>query len=126
MLQKIFKAFTAISMAVILFSPASVLALSASQKAVCAGAGGSDMGSYCATSGPSAPSVAQKAVIVFSVVIGFIAVVMLMIGGVKYMTSQGDPQSISSAKNTILYAIVGILVAAMAQGIAKYVINQVQ
>lgn len=59
---------------------------------------------------------------IFSAIIGIIAVVMIMIGGLKYMTSQGDAAAVNSAKNTILYAAVGIVVALLAQVIARFVV----
>lgn len=59
-----------------------------------------------------------------SFVVGVAAVIMLIIGGLKYITSSGDSSGINSAKNTILYAIVGIIVAAFAQGLVRLVLNR--
>lgn len=56
--------------------------------------------------------------------LGAIAVVVIVIGGIKYTTSDGDSSKIQSAKNTILYAIVGIIVALLAFAIVSFVINQ--
>ncbi len=53
---------------------------------------------------------------------GIIAVIMVIIGGIKYVTSSGDAQAITSAKNTILYAIIGVVVAIMAFAIVNWVI----
>jgi len=58
-------------------------------------------------------------------VIGFVSIIMIMIGGFRYITSAGDSNSTSAAKNTILYAVIGLVVVAMAQVIARFVINQV-
>lgn len=57
-------------------------------------------------------------------VLGIIAVIMIIFGGFKYMTANGDSSKISSAKNTILYSVVGLVVAIMAWGIVAFVINQ--
>jgi multisubunit Na+/H+ antiporter MnhB subunit len=54
-------------------------------------------------------------------VIGAIAVIMLIIGGFRYVVSQGDPASTKAAKDTILYAIVGLIVAILAYAIVNYV-----
>lgn len=62
---------------------------------------------------------------ILSVIIGVIAVVMIMIGGLKYIMSNGDPAQTATAKNTILYAIVGLVVVAMAQIIVKFVLTKV-
>lgn len=55
-------------------------------------------------------------------VIGVVAVIMLIIGGFKYITSNGDSNQIHSAKNTILYAIIGLVVAILGQLIVRYVV----
>lgn len=55
-------------------------------------------------------------------IIGAIAVIMLIIGGIRYTVSQGDSAAVQSAKNTILYAIIGIIVAILAYAIVNFVI----
>lgn len=59
-------------------------------------------------------------------VIGAIAVVMLIIGGVRYVVSAGDQNAVTSAKNTILYAIIGIIVAFLAYAAIGFVTSQLQ
>ncbi len=61
---------------------------------------------------------------VFSAIVGIIAVVMIIVGGVKYITSQGESANITSAKNTILYALVGLVVVALAQVIVRFVLTR--
>lgn len=61
---------------------------------------------------------------IFSLVVGVVAVIMIIIGGLKYITSSGDSNNITSAKNTILYAIIGLVVVALAQFIVKFVLNK--
>lgn len=55
--------------------------------------------------------------------IGAISVIMLIIGGIRYVVSGGDQAAVTSAKNTILYAIVGIVVAFLAFAAVDFVIN---
>lgn len=57
-------------------------------------------------------------------IIGAIAVIMLIIGGIRYTVSQGDQNAITGAKNTILYAIIGIVVAVLAFGAVQFVTSQ--
>ncbi len=57
-------------------------------------------------------------------IIGAIAVIMLIVGGIRYVLSQGDQSAITSAKNTILYAIIGIVVAMLAFGAVNFVTTQ--
>lgn len=56
-------------------------------------------------------------------IIGAISVIMLIIGGIRYVVSGGDSGAITSAKNTILYAIVGIVVAILAYALVNFVIG---
>lgn len=55
---------------------------------------------------------------------GIIAVIMVVIGGLRYITSDGDPQKANQAKNTILYALIGVTVAVLAFSIVNFVIAQ--
>lgn len=55
--------------------------------------------------------------------IGAISVIMLIIGGIRYTVSGGDSSAVTSAKNTILYAIVGIIVALLAYAIVNFVLG---
>lgn len=57
-------------------------------------------------------------------VLGAIAVIVIVIGGIRYATSNGDSGQIKSAKDTILYAVVGLVVALLAYAIVRFVLNQ--
>ncbi len=54
-----------------------------------------------------------------------ISVFMLIFGGLKYITSGGESSGITGAKNTILYAIIGLVVVGLAQIIVQFVLNRV-
>ena len=56
-------------------------------------------------------------------IIGAISVIMLIIGGIRYTISGGDSSAVTAAKNTILYAIVGIVVALFAYAIVNFVLD---
>ena len=56
-------------------------------------------------------------------VLGAIAVIVIVIGGIRYATSGGDSGQISAAKNTILYAVVGLVVAILAYAIVNFVLG---
>ena len=56
-------------------------------------------------------------------VIGAISVIMLIIGGIRYVLSGGDSSAVTSAKNTILYAVIGIVVAILAYAMVNFVIT---
>ena len=57
------------------------------------------------------------------VVLGAVSVLVIALGGVRYILSHGDTRIIEDSKNQIFYAIVGLLVALMAQAIAVFVIK---
>ena len=61
----------------------------------------------------------------FSIVVGLVAVIMIVVGGFKYITSGGDSGNITSAKNTIVYAVIGLVIVALAQFVVKFVLNKV-
>lgn len=70
------------------------------------------------------PSMAMIIVNTMLVVLGMAAVVMIVIGGVYYATSGGDAAKIKTGKETILYAVVGLIVALLAFAIVNFVIGR--
>ena len=65
---------------------------------------------------------------ILNVIIGVLAtvcVVVIVIGGVQYMTSSGDAGKVKKAKDTILYAVIGLVVCALAATIVNFVIAKV-
>lgn len=58
-------------------------------------------------------------------VIGIVAVIVLIVGGLSYLTSQGDAGKVAKAKNTILYGLVGMMVALLAFAIVNFVLASV-
>lgn len=61
---------------------------------------------------------------IFSIIVGVVAVIMIIVGGLKYITSNGDSNNVTSAKNTILYAIIGLVVVALAQFVVRFVLSK--
>lgn len=57
-------------------------------------------------------------------IVGIISVVVIIIGGIMYATSSGDAGQVTKAKNTVLYAVVGLVVAILAFAIVKFVISK--
>jgi hypothetical protein len=56
-------------------------------------------------------------------ILGAIAVIMIIIGGVRYTTSNGDSSAIKGAKDTILYSVVGLVVAILAYAIVNFILG---
>ena len=57
-------------------------------------------------------------------IVGILAVVMIIIGGIQYTTSAGDQNAVTKAKNTILYGIVGLVIAVLAYAIVSFVVTK--
>lgn len=61
---------------------------------------------------------------IFSIIIGIIAVIMILIGGLKFITSSGDSNKITSAKQTIIYAVIGLIIVALAQFFVRFILSK--
>ena len=58
-------------------------------------------------------------------IIGAVSVIMLIYGGIRYTTSGGNANSVTAAKNTIMYSIIGLVVAILAFAVVQFVVTQV-
>lgn len=56
-------------------------------------------------------------------IVGIVAVIMLIVGGIRYVVSGGDSKKVTDAKNTVLYAIIGLVIAFFAYAIVNFVIS---
>lgn len=54
-------------------------------------------------------------------IVGAVSVIMIIIGGLRYAIAQGDSKAVEAAKNTILYAVIGVVVAIVAFGVVNFV-----
>ena len=69
-------------------------------------------------------SLVKQFVNIFLFAVGALSVIMLIWGGIRYTTSAGDSNKVTAAKNTVLYAIVGLVVAILAYAIVNMVIDK--
>lgn len=100
-------------------------AASGSRAGVCEGiAMATGQGCDDATAASGVNNIIGTVVNVLSIAVGIIAVIMIIIGGLKYITSSGDSNNVTSAKNTILYAVVGLVIVAIAQFIVRFVVSK--
>lgn len=89
------------------------------------GATGSD--ASCGDNGATGVSnLIGNVIKILSDAVGIAAVIMLIIAGLKYVTASGDSNAISSAKSTVIYALVGLAIAALAQILVVFVIGSVK
>jgi hypothetical protein len=84
-------------------------------------------GSVCdtPTESTSITDIVKKVINILSWAVGVISVIMIIIAGFKYVTSGGKNESVTGAKNTILYAIIGLVIVALAQVIVRFVLSNV-
>ena len=69
-------------------------------------------------------STIKLAIRIFQIVVGLIAIFYVITGGLKYITSGGDSAGVTGAKNTILYAAIGLVVVALAEVVVQFVLNR--
>lgn len=65
-----------------------------------------------------------KVIRILSVIVGVVSVFVMIISGVKYMTSNGEPNRVNSAKDSLLYAVIGLALVALSQSIVIFVLNK--
>lgn len=119
--------FIKLGVAVSALMPIPALALQTGPAQECSNDLTLNNGANCAASSSNATNlfnsggVFQTVSNVLIFIVGAVAVIMLIIGGLRYVISQGDKGNVESAKNTILYAVIGIVVAVMAYAIVNFV-----
>lgn len=99
------------------------------QSGVCGGADtltlNSTNGNQCAITEPTSINGTITTVVnIISIVVGVLAVIMIIVGGFRYITSGGKEEGVKGAKNTILYALIGLIIVALAQVIVRFVLSK--
>lgn len=108
-----------------LLSPAhQASALTANQQAVCDSIGSTDCGTTNTNGGTNVNTLIRTTINLFSAVVGIVAVIMILVSGFKYITAAGDAAKVTSAKSTLVYALVGLVIVALAQAIVKFVLSK--
>lgn len=98
----------------------------APQDSVCGGIGLAGSSGTCEdeAGSPTVQGTVRAGVLLFSYLIGVAAVIMVIMGAFKYVTSGGDTNKVTSAKNTIVYALIGLVVAVLAQILVRFVLTK--
>ena len=71
-------------------------------------------------------SLLSSIITILSAAIGIAAVIMIIIAGLKFVTAGGESNAVASAKSTLIYALVGLAIAALAQVLVHFVIGRVK
>ncbi len=102
------------------------LAFASSKADVCEGVGAASGGNGCTpTSGVTdINTVIHTGLRIFQSIVGLIAIIMMVTAGLRFVTSSGDPAKVSSARNTLLYGAVGVVVVALSEVIIQFALNQ--
>lgn len=88
------------------------------------GSGGSSSSICGAVKQDDAPDIIKNVINTILIVLGMVAVIMIVIGGIRYTLSNGDASSVKGAKDTILYAVVGLVIAILSFAIVNFVLGQ--
>jgi hypothetical protein len=75
-------------------------------------------------SGLSLTQIIGTSINILAWIIGVVAVIMVIFGGFRFVTSTGDSNSVASARSTIVYALIGLMVAVFAQIILHFVLTK--
>lgn len=111
-------------MALALPQPAAAL-FGDSKKQACEGIQGTTAANGdCTTGGTTINDLISTVIDVLSLIVGVVAVIMIIVGGFRYVTAAGDSSNITAAKNTIVYAIIGLVFVAFAQFIVQFVLDK--
>jgi cytochrome bd-type quinol oxidase subunit 2 len=70
-------------------------------------------------------SIVTTAVNIFSIVVGIIAVIMIIVAGAKFIVSRGESGNVTGARNTITTAVIGLIIVALAQIVVQFVLDKV-
>lgn len=122
---------TAVSASVLLvpvLAPAVVMAAGVDIEGnICGGTNATTTAGQCGTStaDTQVSNLFANIINFFSLLVGIVCVIMIIIGGFQYVISNGDTGKISTAKNTIIFALVGLVIVAMAQFIVHFVLGKV-
>jgi hypothetical protein len=77
----------------------------------------------CKAKGDTIGPMIRTVINILLYILGMVAVIMIIIGGIRYTTSNGESSAIKSAKDTILYSVVGLVVAILSYSIVNFVIS---
>lgn len=130
---------TSLHVAIMLFFTVALLGIAgaqpvaaqSAQERLCTGAGGTFLNGECSSKDGSDlfnadeenPSIFQNIANTLLFITGALSVIMLIIGGVRYVISSGEQQAVASAKSTILYAVIGLVITFLAFAAVQFVID---
>ena len=82
-----------------------------------------DLGGKNPIFGPE--GVLTVAINIISIIVGVVALIFVILGGLKFITSGSNPQDVSKARETVIYALVGLMIAGLAQVIVQFFLKKI-
>lgn len=103
----------------------SLLATPVNAVNVWQGCAGNNQSEVCKSSGTDNATTTVKNLINLALwAIGIVAVIVIIISGYKFITANGEAAKVASARNTLLYSVIGLVVAMLAWGIVAFIVNR--
>lgn len=93
-------------------------ALASNQSQVCGGIGG------CDEKPAQISNTVRNVVNIFTAIIGTVTVIVIIVAGLRFITSGGDSSKVAGAKTTLIYALVGLIVVLLSQALVRFVLNR--
>lgn len=106
--------------------PAVVYAQTAASEAICEGVNDGSGATSCTdtTSGTAVSNVIKGAIRIFQAIIGIISVFTILLAGMNYITSGGDAGKTKTARERIMYAVIGLVIVGLAEIIVQFALNR--
>jgi hypothetical protein len=128
MFKRLLLGITALSVSAMLLLPGTASAglFDAAKEEACKGAAldssaKADCGEDAAT---ETESLIATIVNLLTVIVGIAAVIMIIVNGLRFITAGGDSNSVNSARNGVIYALIGLVIVALAQVIVRFVLSR--
>lgn len=122
----------------LLFVPATTLAVDPFEQNVCDSNFKGDKPAVCVDKDATQPKagtdnnplfgkegILTRVINLLSLIVGIVAVIIIILAGLKFVTSGSNPQDIANARERLIYAAVGLVIAALAQVLVRFIIGKV-
>ena len=128
MMKLLLAIYLTLTIAMALSSPGYALCSSSSSASLCSACSGLttlDPAQGCSSNGSGVNSLITTTISILSWIVGILAIIMIIISGIRFILSSGNANNVESAKKTLIYAIVGLVIAAIAQLLVSGVFSSV-
>ena len=115
--------FNCASVGALGLSPTNFFAISNAANEACQGVG-LVSGQWMSDNGIQVNTTLDTIINIFSAIVGLVAVIMIIVAGLQFITANANPQNIAKARTSLIYAIVGLVIVVLAQVIVHFVISQ--